>query len=123
MRTIVCIAVGFLATAGFGSATHAQSASQASAKPAVQQAAKPAAKAAKVRHHRASSDFGNWCAYNCYAAPRRQPSRGTDYYAYDEDLPARHYGFDWEASPVENLDAFVYGFTGEPAMRLFERVY
>ena len=115
MRTIVCIAAGFLATAGFGSATYAQSASQASAK--------PAAKTAKVRHHLASGAFGNWCAYNCYAAPRRQPGLGMDHYAYDEDLPARHYGFDWEASPVDNVDAFVYGLTGARAMRLFERVY
>ena len=91
--------------------------------------AKPAAKIVMVRDHgrRHHGLFSNWCAYNCYAVPRCYHGGclgryGYSRFAYDEDLPLR-YRFDRDASPVDNADAFVYRFTGEPIIRAFERLY
>jgi hypothetical protein len=91
--------------------------------------AQPAADSVKVRHrHRRNGGlFSNWCAYNCYSVPRGcyggcLGRYGYSLYAYDEDLPFR-YRFDRDASPIDNVDAFVYPYTGAPFIRAFERLY
>ena len=50
---------------------------------------------------------------------------GYSGFAYDEDVPfrCRPYRWDWEANPIDNADAFVYRYTGQPVMRAFERIY
>jgi hypothetical protein len=127
MKTFICIAAALLTAAFFGDEARALTSSQAWAKPAAQQAAKPASETVKIRHRRRSGAFGNWCAYNCYAVPRWRNRRclgryGYSHYAYDEDLPFR-YRWDRDASPIDNVDAFAYRFTGQPFMGAFERVY
>ena len=127
MRTCICIAAALLVATLFGDEARALTACQALAGPAAQVTAKPASDTLKVRHRRGSGTFSNWCAYNCYAVRhgdngRRLGKYGYSHYAYDEDLPFR-YRWDRDASPVDNIDAFIYPFTGEPVMRAFERVY
>ncbi len=127
MKTFFCIAAGVLAAISFGSEANALTASQGLARPAVERATKPATDVIQIRHRRRGGTFSNWCAYNCYAVPRScagccMGRYGYSRYAYDEDLIAPQ-RWDYEASPIDNADAFVYRFTGEPAMRIFERVY
>lgn len=127
MRTIFCIAASFLAAVSFGTGARALTVAQGLAQPALKRAAKPSSGAIQTRHRRNGGTFSNWCDYNCYAVPRSYACRrlgqyGHSRYAYDEDLPAR-YRWDHEASPTDNADAFLYRFTGEPAMRFFERIY
>lgn len=79
------------------------------------------------RHRRhAGAPYRNWCAYNCYAVPPGTlPPLGAYHYsqfAYDQDLPFR-YRWDKDASPVDNVLGFAYPFTGEPFLRIPERVY
>jgi hypothetical protein len=83
----------------------------------------------RVRRHGSSRSglFRQWCAYNCYAVPPCSgPScygrYGYSHFAYDEDLPFPH-RWDRDASPFDNVDAYVYRYTGEPFIRAFERVY
>jgi hypothetical protein len=126
MRTFYCIATGFLAAVSFGSGACALTVSQGLAAPAVERAAKPATGVIQIRNRRRAGAIGNWCAYNCYAVPRCGHGHCYGYgharYPYDEDLPFP-YRWDHEASPTDNADAIFYRFTGEPAMRIFERVY
>ncbi len=127
MKIIICVAVALFAAAVFGGEARALTASHArAAKAAARPAAKPASDIVKTRR-RHGGLFSNWCAYNCYAVPRCYNGRclgryGYSHYAYDQDLPFR-YRYDRDASPVDNGDAFVYPFTGEPFMRAFERIY
>jgi hypothetical protein len=127
MKTVICFAAGLLAAIYFGSGTPAFSANADWAK--VQQDAKTALKAQKQKHGRGhgSGAFSHWCAYNCHAVPRHGSRRalgryGYSAYAYDEDLPFRH-PFDCDASLTDNLAAVMHPLTGEPRIRLFERVY
>ncbi len=89
----------------------------------------PAPEPVKVRHRRHSGLFSNYCAYNCYHVPRCHGCSlgkyGYSRFAYDEDVPfrCRPYRWDWEANPIDNADAFVYRYTGQPVMRAFERIY
>lgn len=127
MKTCICIAVGLMAAALFGNEARALTASHAWAQPTRQQAAKNASEAIKVRHRRGSGLFSNWCAYNCYAVPRCYNGHclgryGYSHYAYDQDLPFCH-RWDRDATPSDNALAFAYPFTGEPFMRVFERIY
>ena len=93
-------------------------------------AVKPGSSVTAVRYRRhggSGAMFRHWCAYNCYAVPPCcGPSfygrYGYSHYAYDEDIPFRH-RFDRDASPIDNADAFVYRYTGEPFIRAFERLY
>jgi hypothetical protein len=126
MKTIICIAAGFMAAAVFGSAAYASGAQQERDKPAARlQAQEPASKPSSVHHRRARAAYSHWCAYNCYAIPRHHTDRvlgryGYSRYAYDEDLPA-NYSYDPGASPVDNVGAFISGFTGTPVMRAMDR--
>jgi len=93
---------------------------------------KPSSSVMSVRYHRhyrggVNAMFRHWCSYNCYAVPPCcGPSfyghYGYSHYAYDEDIPFPH-RFDRDASPVDNADAFIYRYTGEPIIRAFERLY
>jgi hypothetical protein len=127
MKTIICLAAGLLAAVSFGSGAQGFSANGEWVKPAVQQAGKTAFKTVKHRRGHGSGAFRHWCAYNCYAASRHGSGHalgryGYSAYAYDEDTPFR-YRFDRDASLVDNIDAVIYAHTGEPVMRVFERVY
>ncbi len=126
MKTFYCIAAGFLAAISLGSEVRALTASQGLARPAMERAAKPATEVIQIGGRSHGGTFGNWCAYNCYAVPRCSQGRcyglGHSRYAYDEDLPFP-YRWDREASPIDNADAPLYRFTGEPVMRMFERAY
>ena len=120
MKKLLCIAAASIAAAFFAGEANALPASAL-------QFAKPAPAGAKVRHRRRGrSGFSNWCAYNCYAVPpcshRCYGRYGYSQFAYDEDLPFR-YRYDRDASPIDNGDAFLYRFTGQPFIRAFERVY
>jgi hypothetical protein len=129
MKTILLIAMAMLAIANFGSEARASEPDTAPAP-----VAKAAADAAPVRQHvrhRHGHSYGglfrHWCAYNCYAVPPCfGPScygrYGYSHFAYDEDIPFPH-RWDRDASPVDNTDAFVYRYTGEPIIRAFERIY
>jgi hypothetical protein len=82
-----------------------------------------------VRRHGSSRGglFRQWCAYNCYAVPPCSgPScygrYGYSHFAYDEVLPFPH-RWDRDASPIDNVDAYIYRYTGEPFIRAFERIY
>jgi len=126
MKLFICVAMALFAAASFGGKAHAFTASHArAAKAAVHPAAKLVAEI--VRHRRRSGLFSNWCAYNCYLVPRCYNGHclgryGYSHFAYDEDLPFP-YRYDRDASPIDNGDAFIYRFTGEPVMRAFERIY
>ncbi len=129
MKTFICIAAGLLAAAFLGGEARALTSSQAVARPAVERAANAAPEPVKVRHRRHSGLFSNYCAYNCYRVPRCHGcplgKYGYSRFAYDEDVPfrCRPYRWDWEANPIDNADAFVYRYTGQPVMRAFERIY
>jgi hypothetical protein len=122
MKTLICYAAALFASASFGSGAHAWQASPAFA-------AKPASEAVKVRYYarRHGGLFSNWCAYNCYAVSRCHHggclgNYGYSRYAYDQDLPFR-YRWDRDAIPWDNALGLAYPVTGEPVMRMFERIY
>ncbi len=127
MKIFICVAMALFAAAIFGGEACAFPASHV--RP-VKAATRPAAKLVsdiRAGHRRRGGLFSNWCAYNCYLVPRCYDGRclgryGYSHYAYDEDLPFR-YRFDRDASPIDNADAFVYRYTGEPLMRAFEHIY
>ncbi len=128
MKTFICVAMALFAAAVFGSKARAFPASHVRpAKAAIHTAAKLASDVRASHRHRRGGLFSNWCAYNCYLVPRCYNGKclgryGYSHYAYDEDLPFR-YRWDRDASPIDNADAFVYRYTGEPLMRAFERTY
>ena len=122
MKTLICYAAVLFAFAAFGSRAHALPVSLA-------YAAKPAAEAVKVNGHtrRHAGLFSNWCAYNCYAVSRCHHggclgNYGYSRYAYDQDLPFR-YRYDRDAIPTDNALGLAYPVTGEPFIRMFERIY
>ncbi len=129
MKTLICVAMALFAAAIFGGEARAFTASSVrTAKAAARPAAELASDVrANGRHRRHGGLFSNWCAYNCYSVPRCYNGKclgryGYSHYAYDEDLPFS-YRYDRDASPIDNGDAFVYRYTGEPIMRAFERIY
>jgi len=122
MKTLICYAAALFCFAAFGSGAQALQGSLA-------HAATPGTEAVKVDGHvrRHRGLFSNWCAYNCYAVPRCSHGRclgiyGYSRYAYDADLPFR-YRYDRDATPSDNVLGMAYPVTGEPYMRLFERIY
>jgi hypothetical protein len=122
MKMLICCAAALFTFVSLGSTARAL-------QPATAYAAKPAPEAVKVRSHarRRGGLFSNWCAYNCYAVPRCYRGGclgiyGYSRYAYDEDLPFR-YRYDRDALPTDNALGLAYPVTGEPYMRLFERIY
>jgi hypothetical protein len=125
MKTFICVAMALFAAAALGGEARALTASHVrGAKAAVHAAAKPVA---DVSRRGRGGMFSNWCAYNCYLVPRCYNGQclgryGYSRFPYDEDLPFPN-RYDWDASPIDNADAYVYRFTGAPVIRAFERIY
>jgi hypothetical protein len=124
MRMIVCLLAALL-----GATLLQEEGKAASLSPAL--AVKPAEAAVKIRYRRHyhggySGLFRQWCAYNCYYVPPCSHGcygrYGYSHFAYDEDLPFPH-RWDRDASPIDNADAYIYRYTGEPIIRAFERLY
>ncbi len=126
MKAFICFAMALLAAAVFKDEARAWTAAPA-----------PIAKAAtdivkvtdlnRKHRRRGRSLFSNWCVYKCYSVPPcyHGPCLGAYGYSrlpYDEDLPFS-YRYDWDASPTDNGLGFVHPYTGEPAIRAFERIY
>jgi hypothetical protein len=127
MKTAVYFAIGVLAATVSAGEARAWTVSPAG----ISQPAASAIAVSEFRHRHGSrsgrSLFSNWCAYNCYSVPPCSHGRcfgryGYSRFAYDEDLPFP-YRYDRDASPIDNGDAFLYRYTGQPIMRAFERIY
>lgn len=126
MKTLICFATALFAAAFIGSGARAFTASHTGMR-AVADAAVYRVAELGAGGHRRGGLFSNWCAYNCYLVRRCYNGHclgkyGYSHYAYDEDLPFP-YRYDRDASPIDNGDAFIYPFTGEPGIRAFERIY